>query len=43
MQIREFTSDEEQIELDRPSQHTAASHDPIRNVVCESRICIHAR
>ena len=31
------------IESDRLSQHTAASHNPIRKVVCGSRICTHAR
>ena len=38
-----FAPGERQIESNQLSQHTAASHDPIWNMACGSRICLHAR
>ena len=39
MQSQGFAPGEGQIELDRLSQHTATSHDPIWNAACGSKIC----
>ena len=36
-----FVPGEEQIKSDRLSQHTAASHNPIWNAGCVSRVCTH--
>ena len=38
-----FAPGEGQIESDQLSQHTAASHDPVWNTGCGSRICIRVR
>ena len=38
-----FVPGEGQIESDQLSQHTAALHNPIWNLVCGSKICTHAR
>ena len=42
LQSRGFVPGEEQMKKDSLSKHTAATHVPIRYVVCESRICTHA-